>query len=341
MNSHPLVCICIPTYNAECTIRDTLLSILTQTYKNLVVHISDNASTDATLDIIESISDSRVHIHRHTNNVGGEANFNRCINLAEGSYTAIYHADDLYDCRMVERQVDFLESHIQAGAVFTEAELIDENGNKIGKINFPMHLGSYDYLYDFQDVFKAVLRSSNFLICPSAMVRTNVYKHDVKCWRGELFKSSADLDVWFRIAQIYPIGLLPNKLMQYRVSSSQFSSQVRMNTERADFFLVVDHYLEQNNVRQMLNLNDMENYRLLERRDRVMRVVNSFIYDEADKVKHLLYDAFSLSSLRAGFKSKRGLGLLIASIYLKLLLLLRLKQFGKLTLEYLKFLMRK
>ena len=124
-NASPMVCICIPTYNAAATIRETLTSILAQTYTNLVIHVSDNASTDKTLEIVESMADSRIHIHRHENNIGAEGNFTRCIQLATGKYTAIFHADDLYGADMVAKQVAFLESHPDAGAVFTEAEMID------------------------------------------------------------------------------------------------------------------------------------------------------------------------------------------------------------------------
>src|ERR1035438_397419 len=102
----PLVCICLPTYNAALTVRQTLNSILAQTYTNLVVHVSDNASTDDTLKVIESFADSRVKIHRHSINVGGEGNFDRCIQLAEGKYTAIFHSDDIYEPEMVAKQVD-------------------------------------------------------------------------------------------------------------------------------------------------------------------------------------------------------------------------------------------
>jgi succinyl-CoA synthetase alpha subunit len=59
----PLVCICIPTYNAAGTIRESLESILTQTYRNIVVHVSDNCSTDDTLNVVASMADDRVTIH--------------------------------------------------------------------------------------------------------------------------------------------------------------------------------------------------------------------------------------------------------------------------------------
>jgi glycosyltransferase involved in cell wall biosynthesis len=135
VTEQPLVCICIPTYNSACTLKDMLLSILSQTYRNLVVHISDNASTDDTLKVIESVADHRVHIHRNATNVGAEENFNNCIRLAQGKYMAILHADDLYEPQMLECQVAFLENHVEAGAVFTAASVINETGKRFGEIN--------------------------------------------------------------------------------------------------------------------------------------------------------------------------------------------------------------
>ena len=341
MTEQPLVCICIPTFNAELTIRDTLLSILSQSYCNFVVHISDNASTDNTIKVIEGVADSRVHIHRQVYNVGGEENFNNCIRLAEGKYTAIFHADDIYESEMVECQVAFLERHVQAGAVFTEASLIDECGKKYGAIKFPDGLGSYHKLYDFEMIFKAVLRHSNFLICPSVMARTCVYKKYIQSWRGDLFKSSADLDVWLRISCKYPIGMLPAQLMRYRVGSNQFSAKVRVQIERADFFLVTEYYLEQRSVRKILNGIDIANYACLDRRDRVMRAVNCFLNGRFEDSQNLLYDACSWQAWKAGMLSKRGFGVLVAGVYLKLLLILRLEATGRLTLVFLRRIMRK
>lgn len=341
MADQPLVCICIPTYNAASTVRETLVSILSQTYRNLVVHISDNASTDDTLKVIESLADQRVHIHRHAENIGGEGNFNRCIQLAEGKYTALFHADDLYEPKMVERQVAFLEAHSEAGAVFTEALTIDGNGKVFGEIKFPAGLGSFDTLYNFETIFKAVLLHSNFFICPSVMARTKVYRHEIKSWRGDLFKSSADLDVWLRIAQRHKIGLLPDPLMCYRISANQFSAKVRLQTERPDFFLVTEHYLAQEIVRKVLDQQDLENYARLNRRDRVMRALNFILSGSAKGARSLLYDIFSWDALKAGLQTKRGLGVLVAGIYLKMLLLLEQVKFGQLTLGCLKRVLRK
>ena len=139
-SNQPLVCICIPAYNAAATIGATLDSVLTQSYSNLRVLVVDNQSTDETVDIVKRVRDARVVLYRNERNLGGEGNFNRCIELASGKYMAIYHADDIYEPEMVAVQVQFLETYPQARAVFTEASLIDQEGRFIGELRQPKYL---------------------------------------------------------------------------------------------------------------------------------------------------------------------------------------------------------
>lgn len=337
----PLVCICVPTYNAANTVRETLESILAQTYSNLVVHVSDNASTDETLRVIESMADSRVTIHRHVENIGGEGNFNRCILLAEGKYTAIFHADDIYEPSMVEKQVTFLEAHPEAGAVFTEASLIDEGGKRVGEIRLPQDVARKKSPYDFATLFKAVLRHSNFFMCSSFMVRTQIYQQEIGCWRGDLFGTSADLDVWLRILEQHPIGHLPEALMRYRISNAQWSVRLRKETARAAFFRVVDHYLERDSVRRLLDRHDLQSYARLERRDRVMRAINLYLAEQTGEARGLLNDIFSLEAARSALLTKRGFGVLVAGVYLRILILFGLDKIGQASLGFMKRLMRK
>lgn len=334
--SSPLVCICIPTYNAAATIVETLTSICSQTYTNLGIHVSDNASTDDTLQVIGAIADSRITIHRQENNIGAEGNFNRCIQLAEGKYTAIFHADDVYEPDMVAKQVAFLEANPKAGAVFTESSLINETGKIVGEIRLPQDIAAQGGLYNFETMIKAILRHGNFFICPSFMVRTQIYQQEIKVWRGEQFGSGADLDVWLRILQSHPIGHLPERLIRYRVSNNQFSARVRMETEPGVIFKIVDHYLEQGRVKAMLSTNDLLNYKRLERRDRVGRALNLFLMDCPQEAGRLLSDIYTWDTLRAAFRSKRGLLVLIVGVYVSLLVILGLNKIGKSSLTYMK-----
>lgn len=324
----PLVCICIPTYNAATTIRETLNSILAQTYPNLVIHVSDNASSDGTLGVIESIADGRVVIHPNAENIGGEGNFNRCIQLAEGKYTAIFHADDIYEPDMVVKQVAYLEANPKFGAIFSAATTIDANGIASGLIGRSGASNSDVEAYDFPLLFKAILRKGNFIVCPSAMVRTQIYKDEILLWRGDLFLSSADLDVWLRIVRTHSVAFLNEPLMRYRIDNNQFSSKVRLRTERADFFLVVNHYLCMPNVQMLLTDDDHINFRQLVVNDKVWRAINHFSRENILEAKLLIREALDFEALRGAFTSRRGFFMLFASIALYLMIAMHLKKSG-------------
>lgn len=333
----PLVSICIPTYNAEKTLHETLNSILNQTYRNLDIQIVDNASTDRTLEVAASFSDERVRILAHDKNVGAEGNFNRCIALAEGKYTAIFHADDVYEPHMLEKQIAFLEQHQAVGGVFTEAVIIDENGAIQGSLAaYPKQSGDVFSIYNFPQLFKDVLKHSNFLICPSAMLRTDLYKSKIKVWNGTAFKSSADLDVWLRAAEAGPIAILHEKLMRYRISSMQFSSALRSRVERSDFLLVIDHYLSLPWVRQLLTDDDLRYARALERTDRSVRALNLYLTDKVSAAQGLSSKALGWESLAMAFTGRRGALTFLVALTLQILIRLRLYAIGKSILNWAK-----
>lgn len=341
-NREPLVSICIPTHNAGATLAETLTSIINQSYKHLEILIVDNASTDNTVELANRFSDPRIKIHQNTENIGGEENFNRCISLAKGLYTAIYHADDVYKVNMVERQVNFLNGNPEAGGVFTEAEVMDEKGEIVGAIHFPKDLRIHGARnLSFFEVFKALLRHSNFLICPSAMVRTSIYKNCIKRWRGEMFGSSADLDVWLRIARQTNLGILPEALMNYRVSDLQFSAKVRKQTDRADFFRVIDHYLQKYDIIEALTQSDLNNYKKLVQRDTVMRAINLFLFNEFVRCKSLLKDLYISDVLCEILRDKRSFSVFILWIYLNVVNNHGLRKIGQVPLVHAKRFFRK
>ena len=129
--------------------------------------------------------------------------------------------------------------------------------------------------------------------------------------------------------------------MRYRISNSQWSERVRLGTERSDFFLVIDYYLSQDPVRALLDVTDLNNYRWLDRRDRVMRATNLFITSQPKQASKLLHDIFKRDALGAAFKSKRGLFVLLLGVYVKLLTTMRLYEIGKMSLSYIKQVVRK
>jgi glycosyltransferase involved in cell wall biosynthesis len=341
LNFSPLVCICIPTFNAAETIAETLQSILAQTYSNFVVHISDNASTDNTLKIIESILDDRVTIHKYTENVGAEGNFTRCIELATGKYTAIFHADDIYEPDMVIKQIAYLEDNLDVGAAFTEALTIDEQGAPFGTIGCVPRSSSKVTRLNFPELLKTMLLHQNFLVCPSVMVRTVIYKEVIKVWGSSLFKSASDVDTWLRLAHYQTIAVLNDKLMRYRISSAQFSNSNRNRIERADFFLVMDHYLAKDDVRSFLTIEDFRHYARLERHERVARAYNLFGFGRVTEAKPLLSGFLCWDAIYAAIFSRRGLMTFSGWILLNILIKVGALNAGILIVNHLKRMLTK
>ena len=123
MSSNPLVCICIPNYNNEKTIAETLDSLIAQTYDNIIIKVFDNASTDSSIEILNEYSRKHhnIHVYKNEKNIGGEANFTKCIENMEGEYSAIFHSDDVYFSTIIEEQVALLHDNKDIVAVSTNA----------------------------------------------------------------------------------------------------------------------------------------------------------------------------------------------------------------------------
>lgn len=321
-NKIPNVCICIPTYNAELTIADSLTSIINQTYSNIIIKVIDNASTDRTIEIIKSFNDKRITVYRNKINVGPEENFNNCIKYSTSSYTAIFHADDVYHKNIILEQVNFLNKNKNVGAVFTAANLINIDSKRIGKILIPKQILKLGSVVNFIDLFKIILKKSNFIVCPSAMVRTHIYSNEIKIWRFKLFMSSSDLDVWLRISEKYLLGFINKRLINYRISNIQGSAKNRLNTSRSDFFLVTKYYMKKYNY--LINNTDCINHQELLLRDDILRFSNQLLANKIFASKKLIYSIISRQWTKILFNSYRGFLLVIYNFVIILIYKLRL-----------------
>jgi GT2 family glycosyltransferase len=101
----PLVSVGIPTFNRAESLRRAAASALGQTHRRLEVVISDNASTDATIDACRELAaaDPRVRVLRHPVNRGPIANFNAVLDELSGEYAMLLADDDWLDADYVER----------------------------------------------------------------------------------------------------------------------------------------------------------------------------------------------------------------------------------------------
>ena len=112
MIDKPLVSIGVPVYNGERFLARTLGSLLSQTYAQLEIIISDNASTDGTAAICREFAarDARVRYVRNPTNIGARSNFLKTLALASGKYFTWTAADDVRPVGAIDACVRVLET---------------------------------------------------------------------------------------------------------------------------------------------------------------------------------------------------------------------------------------
>jgi glycosyltransferase involved in cell wall biosynthesis len=112
----PLVSIGMPVYNGADYIQQALDSLLAQSYANLEINISDNASTDGTEEIcrLYLAKDDRIHYHRNPRNIGLMGNWRRVLELASGEYFMWAACDDVWSTNYVATLLECLLMHPQA-----------------------------------------------------------------------------------------------------------------------------------------------------------------------------------------------------------------------------------
>lgn len=116
----PLLSIIVPCYNAGEEIERCLLSLLNQTYRNMEVVVVDDASTDDSIQRVESLQDDRTILIRHSSNQGLSCTRNTGLNVVRGEYIGFVDADDFVDEDYYERLYD---SAVSEGADIVMAEM--------------------------------------------------------------------------------------------------------------------------------------------------------------------------------------------------------------------------
>ena len=120
----------MPTYNAGKYLADSIESILSQTYANLELLITDDCSTDNTIDILKDFAqrDKRVKVKYLRNNVGPAIARNRSIERAKGRYIAFCDCDDRWKPEKLERQIAHMRKH--DCALCSSSYIICDDDNK-------------------------------------------------------------------------------------------------------------------------------------------------------------------------------------------------------------------
>jgi glycosyltransferase involved in cell wall biosynthesis len=207
MTEAPFVSICLPNYNKGEYISETIQSILDQTYKNFELIIVDNASTDNSMEVINSFSDKRMEVYRNDTNIGSVENVNKCIEYAKGDYFALFHSDDLYPRRIVELEAKGLSSFEYVGIASANqtGDLSEFRKRKDDNVKCEIFE---------QSGFLKYLFSGRTLNCASVMIK-RVCCEQIGTYDPNLFEG-VDQDLYLKIASKYGLALITDLEMYKR-----------------------------------------------------------------------------------------------------------------------------
>lgn len=206
----PLVSVIMPSYNSEATIEESILSVLKQKYENWELIISDDNSTDNTINIIQDYAkkDHRIQVVRHTINKGAGFARNAAIERAAGRYIAFLDSDDLWDEYKLSMQIAFMEEN-NIAFTYSQYRKIDMQGN-LGRIISPPSTITY-----------AELLKSNVIGCLTAIYNQEVLGKTFM----PLIRKRQDMALWLDLLKITEKAYcIPSVLAYYREGQKSLSS---------------------------------------------------------------------------------------------------------------------
>ncbi len=247
-----LVSICIPTYNNEKTIQQTIESVVSQSYKNMEILIIDDASSDQTLSIVENIHDTRIRVIENEKNLGMVANWNKCIHEASGEYIKLLCADDILYADAIRIEVAILRKHKDVTLVESNTRLINDEYKPIGAFNRFPWFGKMDG----KRLAKTSLMLNNFFGAPCA----NMFrKKDAMAVGGfdEKFTYILDFDLWVSLASIGKVYILPVALHGFMVRQNSNTDQM-INSNQDVYVEEHKNLVQKHQEREVLRISDLE-----------------------------------------------------------------------------------
>ncbi|MFM7493377.1 MAG: glycosyltransferase family 2 protein [Acidimicrobiaceae bacterium] len=220
----PQISICIPTYNGEKFIARTIQSVLDQTFPNFEIIVSDDGSTDKTLEIVRSFNDPRIVRVDSLSKVGAEANWNNSVANARADLVKLVCQDDLLyaQCLQTEFEAMSLSANLDVAFCFSLRDFVTPNdrfitGRRIAN-------SDQKKLSKTQMLRKIVRSGGNPIGEPMAvMFRKSAFEKAGK-FHGDYV---IDLNMWAGLLEIGSALFIPRRLSAFRISKTSWTSSLK------------------------------------------------------------------------------------------------------------------
>jgi len=211
--SEPEISVIMPAYNEENHIKESIESIINQTFDDFEFIIINDGSTDSSQMIIEKYAsqDSRI-ISINQENIGLTLSLNKGIRMAGGKYVARQDAGDISFPERLEKQYKFMQTNKKYGLIGTDCEIIDDNNKFIAHKRY--------------SVYNTQLQTK--------LLRINPFSHGTLFCRRDIllelrgynsfYKYAQDLELILRAKDVTDIFILPEILYKWRYSKDGISS---------------------------------------------------------------------------------------------------------------------
>ena len=238
MRNNPIISVVMPVYNGSKYLKESIASVLQQTFKNFEFIIINDGSTDNSLEIIESFQDERIEVVDQKNQ-GVAASLNNGINIAKGKYIARMDADDISLEDRFKTQFNFLNDNPDVIVVGSNADVIDKDGNFVYTTNLSLNNSS----------LKNKLSLNTPFIHPSVMIRFVFLKNKYRYYDIPLIE---DLLFFRQISAFGEFANIKEPLIKYRISPSATSRRSKKTIQElkktieyfTEFGKIEDNHIE-------------------------------------------------------------------------------------------------
>lgn len=198
------VTVLMPVYNGERYLRESIESILSQTFSNFELLIIEDGSTDSTPAIIHSYIDERIRMLTNPTRLKLSGALNRGIDEAKGKFIARMDADDIAGRDRLAKQVQYLNNHPDTGICGT----------------WVRRFGEIRPCIDKNPITTEEIRAYSLFECPfshpTVMFRKDFFIASKLRYNGDYYPTE-DYELWSRAVHIFPCVNIPEVLLDYRV----------------------------------------------------------------------------------------------------------------------------
>lgn len=217
----PFVSVVVPIYNADKYLKETIESVLSQTYQNFELLLIDHNSNDNSLSIIKKYeeSDTRVRVIHLDINKGGPA-YPRNIGTkaSRGVYIAYLDSDDIWLPVKLEKQVEAIETK-SVDIVHTLANIIDAQSKQVGEFKNQKLFNLLRYFFKKENI----IFYTNYININSVMIKNSA---DINFSEEKSMIAMEDWKLWIdSISKDKSMYLIKEKLMNYRVHNASVSNR--------------------------------------------------------------------------------------------------------------------